>query len=42
MRTIGISAILIFSGGYLVSFAGAGKVFDKPESEPDSDDMALE
>jgi len=37
-----ISAALIFSGVYLVSFAGAKKIFDKPESEPDSDDMVME
>ena len=37
-----ISAVLIFSGVYLVSFAGGTKLYAKPESEPDSDDMVLE
>ena len=37
-----ISAVLIFSGVYFVSFAGNPKLFPKPESEPDSDDMVLE
>lgn len=37
-----LSAILIFSGVYLVSFAGNIKMFNKPETEPDSDDMILE
>ncbi len=37
-----ISAVLIFSGVYLVSFAGNIKMFNKPKEEPDSDDMILE
>jgi drug/metabolite transporter (DMT)-like permease len=37
-----LSAILIFSGVYLVSFAGNIKLFNKPKEEPDSDDMILE
>lgn len=37
-----LSAVLIFSGVYLVSFAGGVKMFNKPEKEPDSDDMILE
>jgi len=37
-----ISAVLIFSGVYLVSFAGGTKVYAKPEIEPDSDDMVME
>jgi drug/metabolite transporter (DMT)-like permease len=37
-----LSAVLIFSGVYLVSFAGNIKMFNKPEQEPDSDDMILE
>jgi drug/metabolite transporter (DMT)-like permease len=37
-----ISAVLIFSGVYMVSFAGNIKVFDKPKTNPDSDDMILE
>lgn len=37
-----ISAALIFSGVYMVSFAGNVKMFNKPEKEPDSDDMILE
>ncbi len=37
-----ISAVLIFSGVYFVSFAGKPKMFAKPETEPDSDDMVLE
>ena len=37
-----LSALLIFSGVYLVSFAGNIKVFSKPLQEPDSDDMILE
>ncbi len=36
------SAILIFTGVYLVSFAGQIKMFHKPEQEPDSDDMIME
>lgn len=37
-----LSAVLIFSGVYLVSFAGNIKMFSKPKEEPDSDDMILE
>ena len=37
-----LSAALIFSGVYLVSFAGNIKMFNKPKEEPDSDDMILE
>ena len=37
-----VSAALIFGGVYLVSFAGGRKVYAKPETEPDSDDMVLE
>lgn len=37
-----VSAVLIFSGVYMVSFAGNKKVYTKPETEPDSDDMILE
>jgi drug/metabolite transporter (DMT)-like permease len=37
-----LSAVLIFSGVYLVSFAGNIKMFTKPKEEPDSDDMILE
>jgi drug/metabolite transporter (DMT)-like permease len=37
-----VSAALIFSGVYLVSFAGNRKMYDKPVTEPDSDDMVLE
>lgn len=37
-----LSAVLIFSGVYLVSFAGNRKLYSKPASEPDSDDMVLE
>lgn len=37
-----LSAVLIFSGVYLVSFAGGVKMFNRPEKEPDSDDMLLE
>jgi drug/metabolite transporter (DMT)-like permease len=36
------SAILIFTGVYLVSFSGKIKTFNKPKTEPDSDDMILE
>jgi drug/metabolite transporter (DMT)-like permease len=36
------SAILIFSGVYLVSFSGKMKVYNRPKEEPDSDDMILE
>lgn len=38
----GLSAILIFSGVYLVSFAGQIKMFSDPAKNPDSDDMILE
>jgi len=37
-----VSAVLIFSGVYLVSFVGNKKLYSKPETEPDSDDMVLE
>ena len=37
-----ISALLIFSGVYLISFADNIKMFNRPEQEPDSDDMILE
>lgn len=37
-----LSAVLIFSGVYLVSFSGGVKWFRKPKQEPDSDDMILE
>ncbi len=37
-----LSAVLIFSGVYMVSFAGNIKMFNKPKEEPDSDDMILE
>ncbi|HRG89600.1 MAG TPA: DMT family transporter [Chitinophagales bacterium] len=37
-----LSAVLIFSGVYLVSFAGGVKLFNRPDKEPDSDDMILE
>jgi drug/metabolite transporter (DMT)-like permease len=37
-----LSAALIFSGVYFVSFAGKPKMFAKPETDPDSDDMVLE
>ncbi len=37
-----VSAALIFTGVYMVSFAGKAKVFNKPEQEPDSDDLLLE
>jgi len=37
-----VSAVLIFSGVYLVSFAGKRKVYSQPETDPDSDDMVLE
>lgn len=37
-----LSALLIFTGVYLVSFSGKIKVFNKPKDEPDSDDMILE
>lgn len=37
-----LSAALIFSGVYMVSFAGNAKMYTKPKQEPDSDDMILE
>ena len=37
-----LSACLIFSGVYMVSFAGTIKMFNNPKQEPDSDDMILE
>ncbi|MES2619786.1 MAG: DMT family transporter [Bacteroidota bacterium] len=37
-----LSALLIFSGVYLVSFSSKIKMFNKPKEEPDSDDMILE
>jgi len=37
-----LSALLIFSGVYMVSFAGNIKMFSNPTREPDSDDMILE
>jgi drug/metabolite transporter (DMT)-like permease len=37
-----LSAVLIFSGVYLVSFSGNVRMFNKPKEEPDSDDMILE
>lgn len=37
-----LSAVLIFTGVYFVSFAGGRKVFSKPVAEPDSDDLILE
>lgn len=37
-----ISAVLIFSGVYLVSFSGGIKFFGKPKEEPDTDDMLME
>lgn len=37
-----LSAVLIFSGVYFVSFAGKVKMFNRPDEEPDSDDMILE
>ncbi len=37
-----LSAVLIFSGVYLVSFAGGVKMFNRPDKEPDSDDMIME
>lgn len=37
-----ISGILIFSGVYLVSFAGQVKWFRKPDKDPDVDDLLLE
>lgn len=37
-----ISAVLIFSGVYLVSFSGVIKNFGKPKEEPGTDDMLME
>lgn len=37
-----LSALLIFSGVYMVSFAGGIKLFNKPKTEPDTDDMLME
>ncbi len=37
-----VSAVLIFSGVYLVSFSGGIKFFGKPKEEPDTDDMLME
>lgn len=37
-----ISAVLIFSGVFFVSFAGNIRFYSKPVSEPDSDDMLME
>lgn len=37
-----LSAVLIFTGVYFVSFAGNIKMFSNPTQEPDSDDMLLE
>lgn len=37
-----LSAILIFSGVYMVSFAGGIKFFGRPKTNPDTDDMLLE
>ena len=37
-----LSAVLIFTGVYFVSFAGNLKMFNHPTQEPDSDDMLLE
>lgn len=37
-----IAALLIFSGVYLVSFAGNIKMFNRPKESPDSDNMILE
>ncbi len=37
-----LSALLIFSGVYMVSFAGGIKFFNKPKTEPDTDDMLME
>jgi len=37
-----VSAILIFGGVYLVSFAGRPKVFANPQQDPDTDDMLME
>lgn len=37
-----ISAVLIFSGVYLVSFSEGIKFFNKPKEEPDTNDMLME
>jgi drug/metabolite transporter (DMT)-like permease len=37
-----LSALLIFSGVYMVSFAGGIKMFNKPKTEPDTNDMIME
>jgi drug/metabolite transporter (DMT)-like permease len=37
-----LSALLIFSGVYMVSFAEGIKLFNKPKTEPDTDDMLIE
>ncbi len=37
-----LSAALIFSGVYMVSFAGNIKVFNRPDKDPDTNDMILE
>lgn len=37
-----LSALLIFSGVYMVSFAGGVKFFGKPKTNPDTDDILLE
>lgn len=37
-----LSALLIFSGVYMVSFAGGIKLFNKPKTDPDTDDMLME
>ncbi|MCW5907935.1 MAG: DMT family transporter [Chitinophagales bacterium] len=37
-----VSALLIFSGVYMVSFAGGIKLFNKPKTEPDTNDMVME
>lgn len=37
-----ISALFIFTGVYLVSFSGGIKNFNKPQEEPDTDDLLME
>ena len=37
-----LSAALIFSGVYLVSFAGTIRMFNRPKEKPDTDNMILE
>lgn len=37
-----IAALLIFGGVYLVSFAGNVKIFNRPDKNPDSDNVWLE